>query len=169
MSNAGYVAERGAHAFSAIKAKVAKIGSSSTESNQAELFAQSGLLLHSSPTPTDGGTLTGNVVLTTAQVLSGLYHADPGGAGRSVTTPTAAEIVAAVTDAKAGVSGYLTIINEADADEPMTFTAGTDVTIVGNAVIEAYVATNLNTGTSTWLWRITDSSASEAVTFYRIA
>lgn len=164
----GYVAERGAHAFTVAKAKVLKVGSSATESNQVELFGEAGALLKSTPAPTNGGTLTGDVTLTAAQILSGVYHADPDGA-RAITTPTAAALVAAVKDAKAGVSGYFSLINQASGDEPMTFTAGTDVTLVGNAVVEAYVAANLNTGSSTWLWRITDSSASEAVTFYRIA
>lgn len=75
------------------------------------------------------------VTYTAAQLLGGLILRDPNGAGRSDVTPTAAQIIAAITNAAAGKSFEFTIRNTADASETITVTAGTDVTLSGTMTI----------------------------------
>jgi hypothetical protein len=98
------------------------------------------------PPPQGYGTLIGQstvstittadvVTYTAAQFLGGLILRDPAGASRSDVTPTAALIIAAITQAGVGNSFEFTIRNTADAAETITLTAGTGVTLSGTMTI----------------------------------
>jgi hypothetical protein len=75
------------------------------------------------PAPTSKAT-AGAVTLTAAEVLSGIVVADPAGASRVYTLPTAALLVAAVPQAKVGDMIKVLIVNGADAAEVITVTEG---------------------------------------------
>lgn len=75
------------------------------------------------------------VTLTTAQLLGGDIERDPAGGARTDTTPTAAEIVAALDNAAAGDSFFLFYKNIADGAETITLAGGTGVTVEGTATI----------------------------------
>jgi hypothetical protein len=77
----------------------------------------------------------GAVTYTAAQLLGGLILRDPNGAGRSDVTPTAALIIAAISQAGVGNSFEFTIRNTADAAETITVTDGTGVTLSGTMTI----------------------------------
>ena len=78
-----------------------------------------------------------NSTLTAAQLLnSKLFTATPT-AGRTFTTATAAEIVAALTDEVAGTSFEFTIVNKAADTHAITLAGGTSVTVVGLATVSA--------------------------------
>jgi predicted RecA/RadA family phage recombinase len=66
----------------------------------------------------------GAVTLTAAEVLSGLVVADPNGAARTYTLPTAALLVAAMPGARVGDVVRCYVINGADAAETLTLAAG---------------------------------------------
>ena len=66
----------------------------------------------------------GNITLTAAQVLAGLFVRDPNGASRTDVLPTAALLVAAMTRPAVGDVIRLLVVNGADAAETITFTAG---------------------------------------------
>jgi hypothetical protein len=69
----------------------------------------------------------GAVTLTAAQLLTGLIVADPNGAGRTYTFPTAALLVAAMLAAghcQVGSTLSCLIVNGADAAETITLAAG---------------------------------------------
>lgn len=98
------------------------------------------------PFPQGSGTLIGQITASTiatadaatytaAQLLGGLILRDPAGGARSDVTPTAALIIAAITQAGVGNSFEFTIRNTADAGETITVTAGTDVTLSGTMTI----------------------------------
>jgi len=80
-------------------------------------------------------TTAGPHTYTPAQILNGLALRDPSGAGRSDVTPTAALIVAAIPNAVIGSMFEFVIINEADAAETITITAGAAVTLSGTMTI----------------------------------
>lgn len=75
------------------------------------------------------------VTYTATQLLGGLILRDPNGGARSDVTPTAALIIAAITQAATGNRFEFTIRNTADAAETITITAGTDVTLSGTMTI----------------------------------
>jgi hypothetical protein len=77
----------------------------------------------------------GVVTYTAAELIGGLILRDPNGAGRSDVTPTATQIVAAIPCASAGDTFEFDIRNTADANETITLTAGTDVTLSGTMTI----------------------------------
>jgi len=98
------------------------------------------------PFPPSLGTLIGKTTVTTentagnhtytaAELLGGLILRDPAGADRSDPTDTAANIIAAMRQAGVGNSFEFTIRNTADADETITVTAGTGVTLSGTMTI----------------------------------
>lgn len=76
-----------------------------------------------------------NVTYTAAELLGGLILRDPAGGARSDVSPTAALIIAAITQAGAGNAFDFTIRNTADAAETITLTAGTGVTLSGTMTI----------------------------------
>jgi len=98
------------------------------------------------PFPQGAGALIGQMTVTTdatagartytaAELLGGLILRDPAGGARSDVTPTAALIIAAITQGGVGNSFEFTIQNTADAAETITVTAGTDVTLTGTMTI----------------------------------
>lgn len=103
-------------------------------------------------------TTAGASTYTAAQLLGGYIRRDPSGADRSDVSPTAALIIAACKQYKVGTSFEFVIQNTADANEQITLTAGTGVTLTGNVVIKYGTAMR-------FLAVITSSSA---VTIYSI-
>lgn len=77
----------------------------------------------------------GNVTYSDAQMLGGLILRDPAGAGRTDTTRTAAQLVAAISNPVVGTSFEFTIRNTADAAETITVAGGTGVTTSGTMTI----------------------------------
>jgi hypothetical protein len=80
----------------------------------------------------------GPATYTAAGLLGGLILRDPTGASRSDVSPTAALIVAAISNAIVGSSFEFTIKNTADAAEIITLTAGVGVSLVGTMAIARY-------------------------------
>jgi hypothetical protein len=80
-------------------------------------------------------TCTDDVTLTIAQLLAGSLAIDAGGSARNVTTPTAADIVAALPHVPAGSACELVIKNTSDANETLTIVGGSGVTVVGTATV----------------------------------
>lgn len=81
-------------------------------------------------------TTTAAVTYTGAQFINNLILRDPNGAGRSDVTPTAALLVSAIgKGAQVGSTIDFVIRNTADANETITMTAGTGVTLSGTMTI----------------------------------
>lgn len=75
-------------------------------------------------------TTAGNETYTAAQLATGLITRDPNGGGRTDTTDTAANILAALPVlANDGDTFEVRLINTADAAEVITLAAGSNVTI----------------------------------------
>jgi len=107
-------------------------------------------------------TTAAAVTYTAAEIIGGLILRDPAGGARSDVSPTAALIVAAITDCQVNTSFRFTIRNTADASETITLTAGTGVTLSGTMTIaqnnsKEFVAVVTNR-----------TSGSEAVTIYSL-
>jgi len=77
----------------------------------------------------------GDETFTAAQVLSGLILRDPTGGARADKLPTAADLIAAMGDPEVGDYVDFYILNEADADETITVTTNTGLTLVGTMTI----------------------------------
>lgn len=75
--------------------------------------------------------------LTAAQLLTSKLFTQTPTAARTLTTATAALIVAALTDETTGTSFEFTVVNKAAATHAITLAGGTDVTIVGSATVSA--------------------------------
>lgn len=104
-----------------------------------------------------------NVTYSAADLFSGVILRDPNGAARSDTTPTAANIVSAVSNASANSSFGFTIVNTADAAETITLSAGTGVTLSGTMTVE-------QNERRSFLVVVTNATASsEAVTIYNVS
>jgi hypothetical protein len=107
-------------------------------------------------------TTAGNQTLTTAQMTAGYLLRDPNGGDVTDTTPTAAQIVAAIPNCQTNSSFLWIVKNTADAAETITIAGGTGVTITGTATIA-------QNNTKIFLVVVTDpTSGSEAVTIYSI-
>ena len=72
---------------------------------------------------------------TAAELLSGYIIRDPAGSDRSDVFPAATDIVAAIPNAAVNDSFRFVIKNAADAEETITMTAGSGITITGTATI----------------------------------
>jgi hypothetical protein len=104
----------------------------------------------------------GNATYTTAQLLGGLILRDPAGGARTDTTPTAAQLVAAISNPIVGTSFEFTIRNTADAAETITVAGGTGVTTSGTMTIA-------QNNSKRFLARLDNVTASsEAVTLYSL-
>lgn len=102
---------------------------------------------------------TGATVLTTDDVLGGVVLQDPG-TNTTLTTPTAAALVAALPGATVGTTFELHVRNTANGAETITFTGGTGVTVSGTATIAQNNA-------KTFKLVVTNASAGqEAITAY---
>lgn len=76
-------------------------------------------------------------VLTAAQSINSVVTMTPT-AGRAVTTPVAADIIAELSEYRVGSTFEVTIVNLAGATHAITFTAGaTGVTVTGLATVAA--------------------------------
>lgn len=100
-------------------------------------------------------TENGAHTLTTAELIEGIVDGTPTG-NRAVTTPTAAEILTALgAQNKVGQTFELTIVNKATSTHKFTLTAGSNVTIVGDADVVA-------ASSGTFVFRVTSSTAVSA-------
>tara|TARA_R110000824_G_scaffold129243_2_gene290398 strand:+ start:308 stop:769 length:462 start_codon:yes stop_codon:yes gene_type:complete len=128
----------------------------------------------------DHGTLAGGLTLTAYDMVNAVAHTCDPAAARAITTATAALIVTAIkakaSDSKCndGDTFQMCFINggTAGADESCTMTAGTGVTVVGNAEVENLDTASdaISSGSSLWAVQVTDStSGSEAVSIIRLA
>ena len=100
-------------------------------------------------------TENGAMTLTTAELIEGIVEGTPTG-NRTVTTPTAAEILTALgTQNKVGQTFELTVVNKAASTHKFTLTAGSGVTIVGEPDITADTS-------GTFIFRVTSSTAVSA-------
>lgn len=111
-------------------------------------------------TPVTDAT-AGNVTYTIAQLLDGLILRDPNGGARSDVTPTAALMVAGVTNAAVNDCFEFLLINTANGAETVTLTAGNGVTLV-----PATVAADQNQALRCVARFTNVTSSSEAVTIY---
>ena len=93
--------------------------------------------------------------LTTAEIIEGIVDGTPTG-NRTITTPTAAEIISALgTQSGVGQCFELTIVNKAASTHKFTLTAGSGVTIVGEPDVTADTS-------GTFIFRVTSSTAVSA-------
>ena len=125
------------------------------------------------------GTTTA-VVLDSGQMLRlAAIAGDPNGSARTVTTPTAALLVAEITDYSGNDCGVgdgfeFSFINTGTAgeDETYTMTAGTGFTVVGFADVENPATTHdaFSVGSSLWRVHVKNAiSGSEACDIVRLA
>jgi hypothetical protein len=76
-------------------------------------------------------------VLTAAQSINSIITMTPT-ASRAVTTPVAADILAALEEYRVGSTFEVTVVNLAGATHPIVFTAGaTGVTVTGGGSVAA--------------------------------
>ena len=126
------------------------------------------------------GTLADNLLLTAYDMVNYVAHTCDPAAARNITTPTAAQIVSAISDKKTGgdcESGdtfQYCFVNAgtAGADESCTIVAGSGVTLGGNVEVEnADTASDaISSGSGLFAVHVTNaSSSSEAVSIIRIA
>ena len=115
-------------------------------------------------TPTSVST-AGNVTVTAAQMLAGIFVRDPNGAGRTDTFDTAVALVAAVPDAKVGDVIQLLIVNGADAAETITLAGGTGGTFDANQTAASRVIPQ-NTSKTVRIRLTNVTSGSEAYVIY---
>ena len=100
-------------------------------------------------------TENGAHTLTTAELIEGIVDGTPTG-NRAVTTPTAAAILTALgIQNKVGQTFELTIVNKATSTHKFTLTAGSNVTIVGDAEVAAATS-------GTFIFRVTSATAVSA-------
>lgn len=72
----------------------------------------------------------GAATYTAAAILGGIIARDPAGAGRTDVLPTAALLVAAMKEEEVGDTLECYLINQADANETITLTAGAGGTLI---------------------------------------
>ena len=95
------------------------------------------------------------MTLTTAELIEGIVDGTPTG-NRTITTPTAAEIITALgIQNKVGQCFELTVVNKAASTHKFTLTAGSGVTIVGEPDITADTS-------GTFIFRVSSSTAVSA-------
>ena len=128
----------------------------------------------------DHGTLGDNLVLVATDMVDSCAHQCDPAAARNITTPTAAQIVAAMkvkaSDSKCvdGDTFQFSFINAgtAGADETCTMVVGTGVTLVGAPEIEnpSNVHDAFSSGSGLFAVHVTKAvSGSEAVSLIRLA
>jgi hypothetical protein len=104
----------------------------------------------------------GAATYSAANLVGGMIIRDPAGDNRSDVTPTAAQIVGAISGAVAGSAIEFVVRNAADAAETITVTAGTDVTLSGTMTIA-------QNNSKRFLAVVTNAeSGSEAVSIYSL-
>jgi hypothetical protein len=96
-----------------------------------------------------------NLTLTVAQIATGIVQFSAFSAGRNVTTPTAALMLAAAPDMDIGDS--FSFIVSAQAAFAATYVAGTGVTLQGRATTPASsfsIVTVIKTSATTVIWNV---------------
>jgi hypothetical protein len=78
----------------------------------------------------------GAVTFTAAEIMGGLILRNPNGAARADLLPTAADIIAAIDNAKVGDSFEFIVRNTAGAAETITITTNTGLTLSGTMTID---------------------------------
>lgn len=111
----------------------------------------------------------GGVTVTAAEVLGGVIVADPNGAGRTYTWPTAALLVAAmkqtIGDVVVGDKITTLVVNGADAAENLTIAAGAGGGFDANQTAASRVVAQ--NGSKPIVTRITNATAgAEAYVIY---
>lgn len=104
----------------------------------------------------------GAVTFAASEVVNGIILRDPNGAGRADLVPTAATLVAAISNPNVGNAFRFTIRNTADAAETITVTTNTGATLSGTMTI----AQNNSKDFLAVLTNVT--SGSEAYTLYSL-
>jgi len=126
------------------------------------------------------GALAGNLTLDATDMVNSMVHTCDPAAARNITTPTAAQIVAAMevkaSDSKVskGDTFQFSFVNAGTAgvDESCTMVAGSGITLVGGVVIENYDATHdaFSSGSGLFAVQVDNAtSGSEAVSVIRLA
>ena len=126
------------------------------------------------------GTTTAVVLVASNMTNNAAIAGDPNGSARTVTTPTAALMVAEIKlhssdgTCNDGDGFEFSFINTGTAgeDETYTMTAGTGFTVVGFADVENADTTHdaFSVGSSLWRVHVTDAtSSSEACDIIRLA
>lgn len=106
----------------------------------------------------------GDITLTIAELLAGIITIDPGGAPRTVTLPTPADLVAGIPNAQVGDIVRCKVTNGADAAEAITLAEGVGGAWDANFKAAKTIAQN---GTKDLLIRVTNVTASsEAYVIY---
>jgi hypothetical protein len=110
----------------------------------------------------------GSVTLTAANLRAGILLCDPNGAARTYTTPTAADLVAAIADGVVGTQFEVSIRNTADANgEWITLAAGSGCTLspttiqIGEKVMKSFLVRLTNVGSGTEAYTIYEKNAQE--------
>lgn len=93
-------------------------------------------------------TATATATLTTIQVNGGLLVANPSTSAATYTTPTGAQLDAALANAKTDSTFELRVVNLGTGSGALTFSGGTGVTFVGNTGVAV-------TSSAQFLWRRT--------------
>lgn len=83
----------------------------------------------------DVQTATATASLTVAQIMGDILVGNPSTTAATYTLPTAAQLDAAVTNAKIGSTFELTVINLGTSTGLITMAVGTGITAVGNLVV----------------------------------
>lgn len=110
----------------------------------------------------DTDATAGANTYTAAEILKGILLRDPAGADRSDVLPTAALMVAAVPDAYVGQTIEFAMINNADADEVVTVTAGAGGTLAPTSITlgrnqsKKFILTFTNVGAATEAYTVYD-------------
>ncbi len=109
------------------------------------------------------------VTLTVAQILTEILHMDPS-TDRTVTMPTAANLVSGIANAKVGDRVEFVMINESTGNDVITLAMGTGGTLIGSALINPQsLQAHIDPGTGRYVVRLTNVTASsEAYTVYRV-
>tara|TARA_R100000458_G_scaffold24846_1_gene22370 strand:- start:482 stop:943 length:462 start_codon:yes stop_codon:yes gene_type:complete len=126
------------------------------------------------------GTTTAVVLVASDMTRAAAIAGDPNGSARTVTTPTAALMVAEIKEwssdgtCNVGDGFEFSFINTGTAgeDETYTMTAGSGFTVVGFADVENPVTTHdaFSVGSSLWRVHVTNAtSGSEACDIIRLA
>ncbi len=110
----------------------------------------------------------GSVTLTADNLRAGLLLCDPNGAARTYTLPTAALLVAAISDAVVGTQFELNIRNTADANgEWITLAAGANCTLspttiqIGEKAMKSFIVRLTNVGSGTETYTVYEKNAQE--------
>ena len=147
-------------------------------SNKAD--GQVGWLLNETHGVKAHGTLADNLTLTAYDMVNYVAHSCDPAAARNITTPTAVQIVSAISDKKSGGNCetgdtfqfcFINLGTEG-VDESCTMVAGSGVTLVGNVQVENFDTASdaISSGSGLFLVHVTNAtSSSEAVSVIRIA